>query len=92
MELDPAADDFFRYFQVPGLAHCAGGSGGQPTATFKALVDWVEKAVVPETLPISFNDTKGTQYDKILCPYPSKARLVSGDADATKPESYKCAV
>ncbi|KAH8725721.1 Tannase/feruloyl esterase [Phaeosphaeriaceae sp. PMI808] len=88
----PDVKDFFRYFEVPGLAHCAGGSGGQPTATFQALVDWVENGVVPETLPIKFNDTAGTQYDRILCPYPEKARLISNSSDVTKATSYKCSV
>ncbi|KAK2598475.1 hypothetical protein N8I77_011888 [Diaporthe amygdali] len=88
----PDVKDFFRYFEVPGLAHCAGGSGGQPTATFQALVDWVENGVVPATLPIKFNDTAGTEYDRILCPYPEKARLVSDSADVTKSESYRCSV
>ncbi|RYN23564.1 hypothetical protein AA0114_g12828 [Alternaria tenuissima] len=69
-KLDPNVDDFFRYFQVAGLAHCSGGSGGQPTSTFQALVDWVEKGTAPDTIPINFNDKSGTQYDRFLCPYP----------------------
>jgi hypothetical protein len=89
-EQTPNVHDFFRYFEVPGLEHCAGGVGGQPTATFQALVDWVEKGVRPDTLPINFKDANGTQYERILCPYPEKARLVSTDLDVTKAESYKC--
>ncbi|CAI7665119.1 unnamed protein product [Penicillium viridicatum] len=89
-EQTPNVKDFFRYFEVPGLAHCAGGVGGQPTATFQALVDWVEKSVVPDTLPINFKDTNGTQYERILCPYPERAQLVSADLDVTKAESYEC--
>jgi hypothetical protein len=92
MNLDPKVDDFFRYFEVPGLAHCSGGSGGQPTSVFQALVDWVEKDNTPDTIPITFNDTAGTEYNRFLCPYPMKTRLVSNDGDVTKPESYKCAL
>lgn len=55
-------------------------------------MDWVEKGVIPETLPITFNDTTGTQYDRILCPYPEKARLISDSLDVTKSDSYHCAV
>ncbi|KAH7406700.1 Tannase/feruloyl esterase [Phaeosphaeria sp. MPI-PUGE-AT-0046c] len=91
-EQTPDVRDFFRYFEVPGLEHCAGGVGGQPTATFQALVEWVEKGVRPDTLPINFKDANGTQYERILCPYPEKARLVSADLDATKAESYNCAL
>ena len=90
MELDANPQEFFRYFEVPGLAHCAGGVGGQPTATFQALVDWVGNGVAPETLPIKFNDPAGTEYERILCPYPSKVKLVSENADLTKRESYEC--
>jgi hypothetical protein len=82
--------DFFRYFEVPGLAHCSGGSGGQPTSTFQALVDWVENGVVPETLPIEFNSTEGVHYERILCPYPKKAILKKGELDVTKRESWEC--
>jgi len=92
LDLDANVDDFFRYFQVPGLGHCGGGAAGEPPATFHALVDWVEKGVVPETLPISFNDTAGIHYDRIVCPYPMKTRLILKDSDATKAESYECAI
>ncbi|KAH7121500.1 Tannase/feruloyl esterase [Dactylonectria macrodidyma] len=30
LDLDPQAQDFYRFFHVPGLAHCARGGGGQP--------------------------------------------------------------
>jgi hypothetical protein len=89
-EQTPDVKDFFRYFQVPSLGHCAGGVGGQPTATFQALVDWVERGVILDTLPINFKDSNGTQYERILCPYPEKARLVSIGLDVTKAESYDC--
>jgi hypothetical protein len=91
-EQTPNVGDFYRYFNVPGLGHCYGGVGGQPTALWQALVDWVERDTIPETLPISFSDTNGTQYERILCPYPEKASLVSASLDVTKAESYKCAV
>ncbi|KAF9700050.1 hypothetical protein EKO04_001573 [Ascochyta lentis] len=87
----PGIEDFFRYFEVPGLAHCSGGNGGQPTSTFQALIDWVEKGIVPETLPIDFNDTKGMQYERILCPYPEKARLKNKRLDVTQRGSWECA-
>lgn len=92
MKQTPGVKDFFRYFEVPGLAHCSGGPGGQPTATFQALVDWVERGIVPEKLPITFNDTTGKKYERILCPYPEKARLISDSLDVTRSESYHCSV
>lgn len=91
-EQTPDIKDFFRYFEVSALRHCNGGVRGQPTAAFQALVDWVEKGVRPDTLPIKFEDTNGTQYERILCPYPEKTRLVSADLDVTKAETYECAL
>ncbi|KAF2626197.1 tannase and feruloyl esterase [Macroventuria anomochaeta] len=82
-----AIDDLFRDFEVPGLAHCSGGHSGQPTSTFQALVGWAEKGVVPDTLPIEFNDMKGIQHQRILCPYPEKASLKEKGLDVTKRES-----
>jgi len=88
--MDADVRDFFRYFEVPGLGHCSGGSGGQPTAVFQALVDWVENGVVPKTLPIKFNDTMGVENNRILCPYPEQARLQTNSSLATEATSWRC--
>lgn len=48
LEVTHNAQEYFRFFEVSGLAYCSGGSGRQPTATFKALVDWVENGVAPK--------------------------------------------
>ena len=53
---------------------------------------FVEKEVVPETLSVSFNDTAGIHYERFLCPFPMKTRLVSKDTDVTKSDSYECAL
>jgi feruloyl esterase len=46
-KLMPEVHDFYRYFQSPGLAHCSGGPGGQPTTAFDALRKWTENGTVP---------------------------------------------
>ncbi|KAI0002378.1 tannase and feruloyl esterase [Xylariaceae sp. FL0662B] len=92
LRITPDVRDFFRYFQVPGLGHCSGGNGGQPTGTFQALVDWVERGVVPASLPVSFNDTKGIRHDRILCPYPEKARLKANTIAVTEADSFECSL
>ncbi|KAH8657771.1 Tannase/feruloyl esterase [Xylariales sp. PMI_506] len=86
----PDIHDFFRYFQVPGLGHCAGDTVNQPTATWQALVNWVENGTAPDTLPIQFNYTAGTEYNRILCPYPAKAVLITNATDVTSAESFEC--
>ncbi|KAM0229144.1 hypothetical protein ACHAPO_010174 [Fusarium lateritium] len=69
---DPDAADFYRLFEVPGLAHCSGGNGGQPTATWDALVAWVEDGKPPSTLPIGVKDGNGKISERKLRPYSKK--------------------
>ena len=86
----PDVHNSYRHFEVPGLGHCFGGQGGHPSTTFNALRDWVEKGVVPETLPISFSDKKGVLNKRILCPYPKKQKY-DGFGDPTSEKSFICA-
>lgn len=81
LALDPDVHDFYRFFEAPGVQHCSGGIGGQPTATFDALVAWVEHGVAPDTIGVTFrspfddfgvNNTSLARR-RILCPYPKKA-------------------
>ena len=76
--ITPNVHDYFRYFEVPGLGHCSGGVGGQPSATFQALVDWVEIGEVPNTLPV-FSNTNGTVNKKLLPFYPQKGLVLPED-------------
>ncbi|KAM0716845.1 hypothetical protein Q7P37_006697 [Cladosporium fusiforme] len=92
VQATPDIDDYFRYFEVPGLAHCSGGSGGQPTATFKALVEWVEKGVVPKTIPITWESTKdNSTQERILCPYPLRAVLNRNGTESDRATHFHCA-
>ncbi|KAI9040095.1 tannase and feruloyl esterase [Aspergillus affinis] len=75
LELDPSAHEFYRFFEAPGVGHCAGGSGPFPNEIFKELIAWVEDGVVPERLNASSAD--GTV--RPLCPYPSRQTYVGGD-------------
>lgn len=68
---DANAQDFYRLFEVPGLAHCAGGNGGQPTAVWDALVAWVEKGEAPNTMPIHVKNDFIDE-ERVLRPYPQK--------------------
>jgi hypothetical protein len=83
--------NYYRLFEVPGLAHCFGGNGGQPTTIFDAMRAWVENGTVPDTLPVSFTDTNGTVNNRILCPYPQIARY-NGAGDPTSADSFSCSL
>lgn len=89
-EIIPDVHDFYRFYKVPGLQHCSGGNGGQPTAIFDAMVAWVENGTVPETLPISFENTNGTTISRKLCSYPLQAKY-DGSGDPNSADSFVCA-
>ncbi|KAH6968153.1 Tannase/feruloyl esterase [Fusarium avenaceum] len=78
LEITPNAGEFYRMFEVPGLLHCYGGNGGQPSNTFDALRAWVENGTVPESLPHLYTPVEGgAEFERLLCPYPQKAVLKS---------------
>ncbi|KAI0376685.1 tannase and feruloyl esterase [Hypomontagnella monticulosa] len=83
-------DDFFRYYKIPGLAHCFGGSNMQPTSLFQQLQAWVENGTAPEDSPVSFVDPKGVTQNRIICPFPKEARFHSDCGDAAKAECWAC--
>lgn len=72
MSKNPNVQNFYRYFEVPGLAHCAGGLGGQPVSTFDLLRAWVENGTAPDTLPLEYYRADGRVETGSLCPYPDK--------------------
>lgn len=79
------AHSFARFFEAPGVAHCAGGPGAIPNGAFDQLVSWVEDGVAPDTLAAV--DPSGNTRN--LCPYPLQQTYVGGDI--TKAASYQCA-
>lgn len=44
---DAKAQDFTRYYRVPGMNHCRGGSATDDFDLVDAVVNWVEKASPP---------------------------------------------
>jgi hypothetical protein len=78
---------FYRYFEAPGVGHCAGGLGPAPLDALGALVEWVERGVEPDTLRAVGQDGDGTV--RHLCLYPLVQRYVGGDPKVA--ESFECA-
>ncbi|KAE8382461.1 Tannase/feruloyl esterase [Aspergillus bertholletiae] len=87
-EAFPDAPEFYRFFESPGLAHCSGGKGGQPTTVFDALRDWVENGTAPETLPVEYTGPNGETLARFLCPYPAKAQYMGGNVSLA--DSFRC--
>ncbi|KAF4550866.1 Tannase and feruloyl esterase-like protein 3 [Elsinoe fawcettii] len=78
--------DFFRYFEAPGVAHCSGGPGFQPTGQLEALVNWVENAIAPDTL-LTVNATEPTSTREI-CPWPKRQTFRGGNPSQST--SFAC--
>jgi pimeloyl-ACP methyl ester carboxylesterase len=73
---------FARLFMAPGVGHCAGGDGPNPTGLFEALVEWVEKGAAPDTIQASRRKPDGTTMTRPLCAYPKTAKWTgSGSTD-----------
>jgi hypothetical protein len=87
--------DFVRLFSLPGVEHCAGGSGADIVDYLTYLEDWVEQEKAPDRLiaahlkkldwahPPTFPlDPSNTAFTRPVYPYPTKAKYRGhGDPD-----------
>ena len=81
---------FMRLFMAPGVGHCAGGAGPQPSGHFEALVRWVEEGRAPATLDAAIRDQSGAATrSRPLCPYPLVARS-KGTGSTDLAASFEC--
>ncbi|TKA69259.1 hypothetical protein B0A55_08104 [Friedmanniomyces simplex] len=83
LRVDPQVQDYYRFFEAPGVGHCEWGAGPLPNGTFDQLITWVENSTVPEILHAGSGNSS-----RPLCPYPSvqtfTGHTLSGGA------SFKC--
>ncbi len=73
-----------RLYLAPGVSHCEGGPGPQPTGVLDALVRWVEDGKAPGTLLATRHDqtTGAVIRSRPLCQYPLVAKFKgSGSTD-----------
>src|SRR5204863_2926612 len=75
---------WFRFFLEPGVTHCGGGVGPQPSNLFNTMVDWVENGVRPDSIPAS-----GGGRTRPLCPFPQTA-IYDGIGDPNLAGSFRC--
>jgi hypothetical protein len=85
-----ATATFMRLFMAPGVGHCTGGAGPQPSGQFEAVVAWVEEGKAPNTLDALVRDQSGAvTRSRPLCQYPLVAQYKgSGSTDAAA--SFEC--
>jgi feruloyl esterase len=84
------AAEFVRLFMAPGVTHCAGGAGPQPTGLMEALLAWVEEGRAPETLPAVRRDQTGAiTRSRPLCQYPLVAKY-KGSSSTDDAANFAC--
>lgn len=85
--------DFYRLFLAPGVAHCRGGPGLDPTSeAFFELVAWVENGTVPDRIAgvgpaVGPGNTTATRTIG-LCPYPKV--LAFNGSNPNDPDEFVC--
>jgi hypothetical protein len=85
---DPFVDSCHRGFESPGLGHCFGGKGGDPSGAFDAMVQWAENGKSPQTLYVELPKvTVGKK--RILCPYPKRQVYTKSGSEVVKGD-FKC--
>lgn len=96
------ADQFMRFYLIPGMDHCRGGIGVDTVDWITALENWVEKKESPGTLMGARRSdgagppgAKGFPLDpavvtktRPIYPFPDVAAYI-GSGDASKAENFK---
>jgi feruloyl esterase len=84
-------DNFYRFFPIPGMAHCGGGPGCGQVDWLTPIVDWVEKGIAPDKVIGAHLENGKTTRTRPLCPFPQVARYKrSGSIDEAT--NFQCVV
>ncbi len=96
------AEDFVRFYPVPGMGHCSGGPATDQADFITPLVAWVEQGRAPAALTASargVGNVGGVNAElpaawaanrsRPLCPYPSVA-FYKGQGDVESASSFVC--
>ena len=87
LEQDKELNSYIRLFLMPGVLHCAGGTGCDNVDWVGLIRDWVENNKAPDHI-ISSKIAEGkTIATRPLVPYP-KQTVYGGSGDASQEKSY----
>jgi feruloyl esterase len=81
---------FFRFFAVPGIAHCGGGAGPNTFDALAAREAWVEKGTSPESIPASHATAGTVDRTRPLCALRAVARY-TGVGSIDHAANFTCA-
>ena len=86
VETNANADEFARFFALPGMNHCGGGNGIDDVDPLSALEAWREQGTAPSSLLGKSTSRTGKQIK--VCAYPKVATYVGGDENSAS--SFEC--
>jgi hypothetical protein len=86
-----ATRSFYRFFPVPGMAHCGGGVGPNTFDALAALQDWVEKGTAPDSIRASHATNGQVDRTRPLCAYPAVAHY-TGAGSIDDAANFSCVV
>ena len=82
--------DFARLFMVAGDGMCPGFGNAEDFNTLKAVEQWVEKGVVPDTIIMAHRDDQRKPFrTRPVCAYPKVARY-KGSGDPNDAANFMC--
>ncbi|KAF2137119.1 uncharacterized protein K452DRAFT_279119 [Aplosporella prunicola CBS 121167] len=83
-----AMGDWYRFFLVPGAAHCSSNSlqpnGPFPQTNMQTVIDWVENGVTPQRLNASVTAGPYKGETQMLCSWPERPLWTKGNANGTQ--------
>jgi feruloyl esterase len=83
--------DFARLFMVAGMGMCPGFRDPGGFDTQKAIEQWVEKGVAPDTITSIMRTGTEVHRTRPVCAYPTAA-IYNGSGDPNVAASYQCRV
>jgi pimeloyl-ACP methyl ester carboxylesterase len=90
-KIDKAADSA-RLFMIPGMGHCAGGTGPNVVDMLSVIDTWVTEGKAPETIIATTAPAPGQkQMTRPLCPYP-KVAVYKGRGSTDDAANFECKV
>ena len=85
----PQASSFTRLFMMPGVLHCAGGSGCDDVDWAATIRRWVEQGDAPSRIVARKRRDTTVVRTHALCAYPKTARY-NGTGSTGDAAAYSC--
>jgi feruloyl esterase len=83
------SENSVRLFMVPGMGHCAGGTGTDRFDALAALDAWVDSGSAPARIEAERVVNGEVVRSRPLCPYP-EAAVYDGTGSTDESTNFRC--